>query len=151
MKTIKIDTANLSFPLHAFDVRRGCAYSVLFRDVPREIYAVQVTVIAPDGTQYNPVPCSLGSDGSWKANLSPLLFPNTGRGKYEVWGLNEAGEMFALGVGTIRIGDFESAELNPVSPTGKQIITAIPDRSGQLHNVYAVETEDGEYTWVIED
>lgn len=150
MKEIKIDVSRLGFPVDPVSVRRGCAYSVRFRGVPREVTRVQVSVVAPDGSVLNPVPCSERSGFVWQADFPPVMFSSVGNGYYEVWGLNEAGEKCALGRGTLAIRPFESADAIPVSPSGAQIITAIPDASGRLHKVVAVEI-DGEFTWQIED
>ena len=150
MKEIKIDISRLAFPLAPIDVRRACAYSVRFQGVPRDVTNVQVTVIGADGVALNPVPCSMRAGFVWHANFPPVLFPAVGSGFYEVWGLNESGEKIALGRGVLTVRPFESADMLPVSPSGAQIITAIPDASGRLHKVVAVEV-DGEYTWQIED
>lgn len=150
MKEIKIDVSRLGFPIAPVAVRRGCAYSLRFSGVPREVTRVQVSVIAPDGAALNPVPCSERSGFVWQADFSPVVFPAAGNGFYEVWGVNEAGEKFALGRGVLTVYPFDSADMLPVSPSGAQIITAIPDASGRLHKVVAVEV-DGEFTWQIED
>lgn len=150
MKQILVDVTRLGLPLAPIDVRRACGYSVRFLGVPRDVSRVQVTVVKADGTALNPVPCSMDPACTWTVKLPAVLFPATGHGVYEVWGLDADGEKCALGRGTLTVRPFESGDMLPVSPSGAQIITAIPDASGRLHKVVAVEV-DGEYTWQIED
>lgn len=150
MKLIRIDVERLALPLATIDVRRACAYPVRISGVPREVSNLQITVISVEGNAFNPIPASIDAEGNWKVKLPPMMFPAVGCCHYEVWGLDADGDKFALGRGCIAVRPFESGDMTPVSPTGRQIVTAIPDRSGRLHNVVAEEV-DGEYTWVIED
>lgn len=150
MKTIKVDVSDLGRMLPVLTVRRACAYSVRLVDVPHEVSNVQFSAVRRDGEVLNPVPCSQVKLGEWKASLPATLFSSEGRGDYEVWGLNPDGGTCALGRGVLLIAPFASGDALPVAPDGRQIITAIPDRSGRLHNVVAEEV-DGEYTWIIED
>ena len=150
MKLIRVDVERLALPLATIDVRRACAYPVRISGVPRAVSNVQLTVISVDGDAFNPIPASIDAEGNWKVKLLPMMFPAVGCCHYEVWGLDSDGDKFALGRGCIAVRPFESGDMTPVSPTGRQIVTAIPDRSGRLHNVVAEEV-DGEFTWVIED
>ena len=150
MKMIRVDVERLALPLATIDVRRASAYPVRISGVPLEVSNVQLTVISVEGGAFNPIPASIDAEGTWKVKLPPMMFPTVGCCHYEVWGLDSDGDKFALGRGAIAVRPFESGDMTPVSPTGRQIVTAIPDRSGRLHNVVAEEV-DGEYTWVIED
>lgn len=150
MKEILINVEKIDFPIAPIGVRCGCAYSVQFRNIPNDITNVQFSVIGADGKALNPLPCSLRTGFVWKVDVPGYMFPFVGSGFYEVWGMNESGEKVALGRGVLTVRPFESANMLPVSPSGAQIITAIPDASGRLHKVVAVEV-DGEYTWQIED
>lgn len=150
MKLIRVDVERLALPLATIDVRQACAYPVRISGVPREVSNVQLTVISVEGGAFSPIPASIDAEGTWKVKLPPMMFPAVGCCHYEVWGLDSDGDKFALGRGAIAVRPFESGDMTPVSPTGRQIVTAIPDRSGRLHNVVAEEV-DGEYTWVIED
>lgn len=150
MKTIRTNSGNIHKPLSTLDAFQGCALTALFTDIPDCLSAVQVTVITPKGEILESVPATQKMPGEWIVHIPPFYFDAVGCGEYEVWALNCADERTAIGKGKLCVMRFASADMTPVSPTGRQIVTAIPDRSGRLHNVVAEEV-DGEYTWVIED
>ena len=150
IRKIPIKGNSMSQHLPTLNVAQACTYSVAFTEIPFEISAVQITVIKADGTPLNPIPLSSKGNGEWEAKLPPVYFPSVERMSYEIWGLNTDNDIVAIGYGIVNVKKFCSGNMFPVSPSGAQIITAIPDASGRLHKVVAVEV-DGEYTWQIED
>lgn len=144
---ISLKLTELARARETMQVCQACNARVKVLGVPSDYTAVAVVVYNPNGDRYTAQPLSVDGNGDWGGKIAGAFFPATGTAKYELIAADEDGETISLGWGSVIIAPFKSGSEQPAGEFVR--LTAIPDDSGQMHDIVAVQNEYGEWTWEI--
>lgn len=150
---VRVNPRELGRPLDTLQARFGSSFSLELVDVPNGVSGVFVRVFraAFDGEAYFDCPASQNDNGDWNCYLIGTTFPDVGDASYEVHATDDEGNPTSLGAGRVRIKPF-SAGSSPITQGSVVSVATLPDETGALHQVVAVNigtAEHPDWTWQV--
>lgn len=147
---IRINLSELHRPRPTLQARFGSSYRLKITCVPRGVDGVYVRVFTPsDG--YFDCPANIDGNGDWDCYLIGTTFPEVGTGRYEIRATDEYGNPTALGTGKVVVSEF-SVGNSPIEQGSEISVATLPDETGALHQVVAVNLGDNEnpdWSWQV--
>ena len=147
---VRIDELDRQLP--TIQTRFGASFQLKILDVPNGVDGVFVRVFkAQDKDGYFDCPANQDGNGDWECYMIGTTFPEVGRGLYEIHASDEAGNPTSLGVGNVSVKPF-SAGSSPITQGSEVSVATLPDETGALHQVVAVNLGDNEnpdWSWKV--
>lgn len=149
---VNIDVARLGRQLPTLEARFGASFSLRMLNAPQGVSGVFVRVFrAYGGDGYFDCPANQDANGDWTCYMVGTTFPEAGRGSYEIHATDENGNPTALGAGRTLVKPF-SAGSSPITQGSEVSVATLPDETGALHQVVAVNlgtAEEPDWTWQV--
>lgn len=143
-----VDARHLGKPLPPMEARQFASFVLRVCGAPDDATDLFARVFKPDGGYFD-IPASRNGNGDWTARIIGTCFPNVGGGFYELHATDADGNPTALGRGRAVVMPF-SVGGNAIQPGENVSVAVLPDQTGALHQVVAVNI-DGEWTWEVRD
>lgn len=149
---ISVNIGELDRALPTIKTRFGASFQLQLMNVPKDIDGVFVRVFkAIDTDGYFDCPANIDGNGDWECYMIGTTFPECGLGIYEVHATDSQGNPTSLGAGRVLIRPF-SAGSSPITQGSEVSVATLPDETGALHQVVAVNlgtAEEPDWSWRV--
>lgn len=148
---VRVNPKELGRPLDTLQARFGSSFTLEIADVPNDLSGLFVRVFRAAADAYFDCPASQNDNGDWTCYMIGTTFPDVGEAKYEIHAIDDLGNPTSLGGGKVRVEPF-SAGSSPVTQGEAVSVATLPDETGALHQVVAVNigtAEEPEWSWQV--
>lgn len=148
---VRVNPRELGRRLDTLQARFGSSFSLEIADVPQGVYDVFVRVFRAAADAYFDCPASQNDNGDWDCYIIGTTFPDVGDAYYEIHATDAEGNPTSLGSGKVRIEPF-SAGSSPIVQGSVVSVATLPDETGALHQVVAVNVgtaEHPDWSWQV--
>lgn len=133
----------LNMPLRTIFGRQLHSLTIDGHSTPSDVSGVYIRIFNLTGGHYD-IPGNTDGEGTTRFDVPATCLPTCGNCRYEVHGTGPNENPVALGEGALVVQSF-TPTTDPVAPGTIVPIMEIPDDSGAMHRIVAVQ-RDGEWT-----
>lgn len=144
---IDLNPCRLGYLRSPWSARQHSSFVARMLNAPDDVTDVFVRIFKPNNGGFFDIPATQNGNGDWTARVIGTCFPAVGDGWYEVHGTDADGNPTSLGKGKCKVYPF-SIGGNAILPGAPLSVATLPDETGALHQIVAVQLGD-EWTYKV--